>query len=191
VWAAPHAKANARGEQVPETKLGQFSASDLTNFHNSIKMFATVFGSIYGLPPNYVGYSSDNPASAEAILFSLERLVLRAEKKQLWMGGSWERVQRVVWAILGRDPKQIRSLESKWRNAATPTLASKMDAAVKGVQGGIIDDEQAWIDLGYSEQQKKGMRERKARAGFQVAQSLREISQIPNTGVNGAPVLSV
>jgi hypothetical protein len=54
------------------------------------------------------------------------------------------------------DPKQIAGLETKWRNAATPTLASKMDAAVKGVSSGIIDDEQAWIDLGYSEQTKKG-----------------------------------
>lgn len=190
VWGIPFAEDEQGNDR--EVKVGQFSASDLANFHNSIKMFATVFGSIYGLPPSYVGYSSDNPASAEAILFSLERLVLRTEKRQLWMGGGWERVQRMVWAILGRDPKEIRSLESKWRNAATPTLASKMDAVVKGVQAGIYDAEQAWIDLGLSEQTKKGLRERMARTGFQAAESLRnvDLTAIPNAGVNGAPALS-
>jgi hypothetical protein len=198
VWAAPYQE-TGRGETLPEIKLGQFSASDLSNFHNSVKMLATIAASVYGLPPNYMGYSSDNPPSAESILYSLERLVRRTEKRQLWYGGAWERAMRIAWAVMGNDPTEIVSLESKWRNAATPTLASKMDAAVKGVTSGIIDDEQAWVDLGYSEQTKKGLRERKAARGVQAANDLNERDQIP-TGpdtpttlpeVNGAPVLTV
>lgn len=178
---------------APEPKVGQFSASDLRNFHESVKMIATLAGSLYGLPPGYMGYSSDNPPSAESILYSLERLVLRTGKRSSWYGGSHQRNARLAWAIMDRDPKELRRLESKWRNPATPTLASMMDAAVKGVSQGIIDDEQAWIDLGYSEQTKKGLRARKATIGGQSAANLAAVDQIPTTlpPVNGAPALSV
>lgn len=196
VWGIPHPKQENRSENTPETKVGQFAASDLRNFHESLKTLAQVAASKYGLPPLYMGYSSDNPASAEAIQFSLERLVLRAEKRQLWYGGAWERAARIQWAILGNDPSEISDLESKWRNAATPTMASKMDAAVKGVGAGVIDPEQAWIDLGYSEQTKKGLRQRMAARAGQVANDLNALDQIPATlpdlpAVNGAPALSV
>jgi hypothetical protein len=190
VWAVPHAKSDDGMSEAPEVKLGQFSASDLRNFHESVKMLATLAASVYGLPPNYMGYSSDNPPSAESINFSLERLVRRTEKRQLWMGGAWERAQRIVWTILGNDPAEIAGLESKWRNAATPTLASKMDAAVKGIQSGLIDDEQGWIDVGYSEQEKRGMRERRARQynPVAIAQNVRLAATTGSalTGVGGA-----
>ncbi|GAA3877909.1 hypothetical protein GCM10022243_48260 [Saccharothrix violaceirubra] len=175
VWAIPHAKQEQRNEKPPETKVGQFAASDLRNFHESLKTLAQVAASKYGLPPLYMGYSSDNPASAEAIQFSLERLVLRAEKRQLWYGGAWERAGRIQWAILGKDPTEISGMESKWRNAATPTMASKMDAAVKAVGGPVIDQEQAWNDIGYSEAAKAGMRERMRLRGVTAAQSLRDL----------------
>lgn len=193
VWGIPHAKQAHGSQPVPEVKVGQFSASDLRNFHESQKVLAQVAASKYGLPPLYMGFASDNPASAEAILFSLERLVLRAEKRQLWYGGAWERAGRIQWAILGKDPADIAGMESKWRNAATPTMASKMDAAVKAVGAGIIDAEQAWNDIGYSEQTKKAMRERMARTGRSFSSELSEVDQVPTTlpQVNGAPVLSV
>jgi hypothetical protein len=191
VWAIPYGAQKNRSEPSQEIKVGQFSASDLRNFHESLKTIAQVAASKYGLPPLYMGYSSDNPASAEAIQFSLERLVLRATKRQLWYGGGWKRSARIQWAIMGKDPADIAGIESKWANPATPTMASKMDAAVKGVSAGIIDDEQAWVDLGYSEQTKKGLRERKAKVGFKAAADLTAVDQIPTTlpQVNGAPAL--
>lgn len=190
VWGIPHAKAERAGQGVPEVKVGQFAASDLRNFHESLKTLAQVAASKYGLPPLYMGYSSDNPASAEAIQFSLERLVLRAEKRQLWYGSAWERAARLQWAILGRDPAAITGLESKWRNAATPTMASKMDAAVKAVGGPVIDQEQAWNDIGYSEATKQAMRDRARQRGVTAAQSLREFDRtVVPTEVPSAPVL--
>lgn len=201
VWAIPHAKPQGR-ETPPETKVGQFAASDLRNFHESHKLLSQVAASSYGLPPSYMGYSSDNPPSAESILYALERLVLRTEKRNLWAGGAWERAGRIQYAILGKDPSKLSAMESKWANPATPTLASKMDAAVKGVQSGIIDNEQAWIDLGYSEQTKNGMRARMAQksAQFQrTALNLRNIDvgtgqgadagQPADTGATDAPAV--
>lgn len=193
VWAVPHAEAQTRGETPPEVKLGQFTASDLNNFHSSLKTLGTFVASHYGLTPGHMGYSSDNPPSAESILYSLERLVLRSQKRQSWNGTSYKKANRIAWAIMGRDPNEIREHEAKWANAATPTLASKMDAAVKGVGGGIIDPEQAWIDLGYSEQTKKGLRQRMAARAGQVADTLTDLDQIPTTlpAVPDAPALAV
>lgn len=180
VWGIPHPKQDGRNQSVPETKVGQFSASDLRNFLETQKTIATVVASKYGLPPSYMGYASDNPPSAESILYALERLVLRTGKRNLWMGGAHQRAGRIQWAILGKDPAQIAGMETKWMNPATPTLASKMDAALKGVQGGIIDNEQAWIDLGYSEQTKKGLR---ARMGERSAQFQRTRLNLRNIDV--------
>jgi hypothetical protein len=181
VWAVPFPEQQHRDQAMPEIKLGQFSQSDLRNFHESLKVIAIFAASKYGLPVNYMGYSSDNPPSAESILYSLDRLVRRTEKRQLWYGGTWERVNRIAWALMDNDPAKLRRLESKWRNAATPTLASMMDAAVKGVTAGIIDDEQAWIDLQYSEETKRGLRDRKRARGLAAAATLSAVDQIPTT----------
>ncbi|WP_410633361.1 hypothetical protein [Amycolatopsis sp. cmx-4-83] len=202
VWGIPHAKATARGEQAPEVKVGQFAASDLRNFHESHKLLAQVAASVYGLPPSYMGYASDNPPSAESILYSIERLVLRTGKRNLWAGGSWKQAGRIQYAILEKDPSSIAAMEAKWANPATPTLASKMDAALKGVQGGIIDNEQAWVDIGYSEETKKGLRMRMGQrsAQFQrAALNLRNIDvgagqgtdtgQPADTGAGNAPAV--
>ncbi|MEU7787672.1 hypothetical protein [Amycolatopsis sp. NPDC049159] len=190
VWGIPHARAERNGQQAPEVKVGQFAASDLRNFHESHKLLAQVAASAYGLPPAYMGYASDNPPSAESILYALERLVLRTEKRNLWAGGSWKQAGRIQYAILEKDPSSISAMEAKWANPATPTLASKMDAAVKGVQAGIIDNEQAWIDLGYSEQTKNGLRERMGtnRTAFAAAAAdLRNLDVSGGAGVNPNP----
>lgn len=195
VWAVPHAEQTDKNTPPQEVKLGQFSASDLRNFHESLKTLATFVASHYGLPPAYMGYSSDNPPSAESILYSLERLVLRTEARQGWDGSAYKKANRMAWAVMGRDPGAIREHEAKWRSAATPTVASKMDAVVKGLGAGLIDPEQGWIELGYSEQTKKGLRQRFARVGATAAASLRDVDQIPTTlpalpEVNGvAPAL--
>jgi hypothetical protein len=193
VWAVPHPKAD-RNAPDRRVELGQFSASDLRNFHESFKMLGQIAASLYGLPPNYMGYSSDNPPSAESILYSLDRLIRRTERRQDWNGTALQQGARIGWAIMEKDPVEVVGLESLWRDAATPTRASMMDAAIKGVTAGIIDDEQAWEDLGYSEETKNGLRQRKARRGQQTAADLTAFDQIPTTlpglpTANSAPVL--
>lgn len=192
VWTVPPPDQQAlRGaQQLPEVKLGQFSASDLRNFHETIKMLATVAGSVYGLPPSYMGYSNDNPPSAESILYSIERLVLRTEKRQGWFGGSRKKAARIAWSILGNDPQALVGLEVKWRDAATPTIASRMDAVSKGLGSGAFDVEHAWVMLQFSEQTKKGLRDRMGQRAVTAAQSLRDFdaNNVP-VEVPGAPVL--
>lgn len=170
VWGIPRAEddTGVLGEQA-QPRVGQFTAADLNNFHGSIRQLAILAGSLYGLPPHYMGYSSDNPASADAIRSSEARLVKRAERRQRTYGGAWERAMRIALAVMGRDPSDANRLETVWRDPSTPTAAAQADAAVKKVQAGIIDAEQAQEDCGYTPAQREAMRGRGAEPAGRVA----------------------
>lgn len=128
IWAM----ANADG------KAGSFPAADLRNFTAVIDTYARIVSALSGLPPHYLGFSTDNPASADAIRSSEGRLVKRAERKQRMFGGSWETVMRLALLTSGDEmPASVDGLETVWRDASTPTFASKADAVSKLVAAGI------------------------------------------------------
>lgn len=135
----------------PETRFGQFAEAQLDNFHKTIDTLARVVSGLTGLPPHFLGYVGGEPISADAIRASEARLIKRAERRQRAFGGSWERVMRLALLIRdGQEPANAASLETVWRDAATPTRAQAADAAVKLFQAGILPREQAWEDLGYT-----------------------------------------
>lgn len=139
-------------------KYGQFPEAQLSNFHDTINQLARLVASLTGLPPSFLGLATDQPPSADAIRASEARLVKRAERRQRAFGGPWEQVQRL--ALLVRDGEldpRTRSLETVWRDPATPTFAQKADAVVKLHASGLLPTEQAWEDLGYSAVQRARM----------------------------------
>lgn len=162
IWAIPRADddTGVLGEQA-QPRVGQFTAADLNNFHGTIRQIAVLASGLLGVPAAYLGYASDNPASADAIRSSEARLVKRAERRQRTFGGAWERAMRIALAMIERDPSEANALEAVWRDAATPTRAAQADAAVKMVQARIIDDVQAQEDIGYTQTQRKNMADRR------------------------------
>jgi hypothetical protein len=113
-------------------KTFQFDPSDLKNFETVMNMYARQVASLTGLPPHYLGFTTDNPASADAIRSSEARLVKRCERKQRPLGGSWEEVMRLVRRLqTGSEDVEARRLETLWRDPATPTVAQRADAIVK------------------------------------------------------------
>lgn len=144
----------------------QFSAAELRNFADAIEVVAKEAAKITGLPPQYLAYSSENPASADAIRASETRLVKKAERKQRIFGGSWEQVMRIAMLVMDNElPADSHRLETVWRNAATPTFAAVADAVVKlasaTTQSGeqLLPNEQARIELGYSVEDRRQMRQ--------------------------------
>lgn len=147
------------GALPSEVRVDQLKEADLRNFHETLNALARMVASISGLPPNFLGYSEANPTSADAIRASESRLVKRAERKQRAFGGSWEQVIRLAYRVVtGELPENAHRLETQWRDASTPTLAQKADAAVKLLQAGIIPREQARKDLGYTQTERDEMR---------------------------------
>lgn len=157
VWAA---------DRLPsEVQMGQFQEADLANFHNSIKLLAQLTAQMLALPPHYMQFTGENPASADAIRSSEAQLVTRAERKQRTFGGGWEQVMRVARRIAtGNDDPDMRQLETVWRNAATPTVAQKADAAVKLYNAGIVPLRQTREDMGYTDTQIDLMQDEDAKA---------------------------
>ncbi|NXY93512.1 phage portal protein [Streptomyces sp. BR123] len=132
----------------------QFSEASLSNFHETIKQLATLVASLAGMPPHFMGQSTDNPASADAIRSAETRLVKRAERRQRRAGGTWERVNRKVMRLRdGVWNDEARSLETIWRDASTPTVAQVADAAVKKFVAKIVPLRQTREDLGYTQAQ--------------------------------------
>lgn len=152
-----------------EGKHFEFAASQLANFHGSIDSLAKLVASMAGLPPHALGFSTDNPASADAIRSSEARLVKRAERKQAAFGGSYERAMRLTRRIQsgGQVDPALTRMETIWRDASTPTIAQKADAAVKlySTPGEpLVPKRQTREDLGYTQTQIKRMEAEDAKA---------------------------
>lgn len=151
----------------------QFNEASLSNFHETLKQLATLVASLTGMPPHFMGYATDNPASADAIRSSETRLVKRAERRQRGDGGTWERVNRKVLRIkTGVWDPRARALETLWRDASTPTVAQVADAAVKKFTAKIVPLRQTREDLGYTQAQIARMEEQDREAAEDAMQRI-------------------
>lgn len=157
VWATERRRGS--GEDGGADVL-QFPEAQLKNFHDTINQLARLVASLAGLPPHFLGYSSENPASADAIRSSESRLVKRAERRQRDWGEAWEQVMRLALRIRDGewDPRAL-SLETIWRDASTPTIAQRADAAVKLFTAKIVPLRQTREDMGYTQAQIRRMEE--------------------------------
>ncbi len=165
-------------------EVGQFPESSLSNFHETLKLLAQLAGQVSGLPAHYLNFATDNPASADAIRSGEVRLVKRAERKQRAFGGSWERAMRL--ALLWRDGRVedvAARMETIWRDAATPTIGQKADAAVKLKAEGIVPLRQTREDMGYSATQIKRMEQEDDRDAARAF----GLEPPPRTDPDGAP----
>jgi len=195
VWAA---------DRMPsEVQMGQFAEADLTNFQSSVKMLAQLAVQLLGLPPHYNGFTSENPASADAIRSSEAQMVKGAERMQRTFGGSWEQTMRNGRLIAtGTDDPRMRQLETIWRDASTPTVAQKADASTKKFTAGIVPLRQTRQDLGYTDTQIELMEDEdeKARQRDPVGKIARQFAEVrddsaadgagetgPAAGVDGGP----
>jgi hypothetical protein len=174
----------------------EFSASSLTNFHETLNQLARHASGLIGVDPSVLGMATgNNPASAEALKSRELRLIKKAERRQRAFGGGWERAMRLVRRLQTGDwDPAARRLETIWRDAATPTRAQAADAAVKLVAGNIIPKQQAREDLGYTPAQQRRMEaldkanaEQDPLAALTAAAGRNLPEQIP--GVPGAPGL--
>ncbi|WP_328439369.1 phage portal protein [Streptomyces sp. NBC_00444] len=162
VWSrvAGRIWATAKSRKEDGVDVIQFPEANLSNFHSTLNHLAQIVASLAGLPPHFLGYSTANPASADAIRSSETRLVKRAERKQRAWGGTWERVMRKVLRIRdGEWSDDARSLETIWRDASTPTVAQSADAAVKLFTAKIVPLRPTRERLGFSQAEITRMEE--------------------------------
>ncbi|WP_236566722.1 phage portal protein [Nocardia sp. CY41] len=139
-----------------DVSIGQLPAADLSNFHNTVKLYAELASSVTGLPFRYFGANTANPAAEGAIRADESRIISNAEEKNahLGVGLGWtlalyERLRTGEWPEAG-EPFAV-----DWRNPATPTKAEEADAIQK-LNGGtpVLSREGSWDEMGWNEARK-------------------------------------
>ena len=157
--------------QNKDAKVGQFAASDLSNFHNTVDHYASKLAGLYGLPARYVGITSVNPAAEGAIRAEEARLILNVEKKAALAGDGWGWVMGLVERFRTGEWVSGSRIKTDWFDAGTPTYAQRADALTKMYNSGqgILSREGVWEELGWSVARMERERSRfeaEARAGL-------------------------
>ncbi|WP_406418421.1 phage portal protein [Streptomyces sp. NBC_01614] len=138
--------------------VGQFAAHDPSGQTKIIDLYARIMASQLSVAPHVLGYTSDNPASADAIRFADNGQIKKAERRIRRFSATHRDAMRLaLWFRDGEPPDKSRRIECVWRNPATPTVAAQADAAVKLVQAGILpaDGDVVLEMAGLSEDQRR------------------------------------
>jgi hypothetical protein len=168
-----------RDDEGDLPQVGQFAAHDPSGQTKIIDLYARIMATQLGLPPHMLGYTSDNPASADAIRSAESMLIKKAERRIRRFGAAHREAMRLaLWVRHGEPPDKARRIETVWRNPATPTIAAQTDAAVKMVQAGLLpaDSDVALEMAGLSEDQRQRVAAERRRAqGRQILDRLTEL----------------
>lgn len=176
VWNVPP---NDDGS-TPDVK--QFPPSSPAPYIDQVKGYATLLAAEAGIPPTYLGFQTDNPASADAIRAGEARLVKRAERRQSSFGRAWREAGRL--ALLVRDGSVPEDYDSRvsvrWRDAATPTRAASADEAAKLIGAGVLpaDSTVTYDRVGLSPaEQKTVMTDKRRSAGRALLDQIGQSSE--------------
>jgi hypothetical protein len=176
VWAID------RDDEGELPQVGQFTPASPTPYIDQIKSLAQLLAAEAAIPPSYLGFQTDNPASADAIQRSEARLVKRAERRQQAFGASWMEVARL--ALLVRDgaiPAGFdAAVSAKWRDASTPTRSAAADEATKLIASGVLTSDSTVtydrVGLDPDEQRQLAADKRRAR-GSEALQALQAAAE--------------
>lgn len=119
--------------------VGQFTPYSPAAFTDILDQYAKIMTGITSLPAEYLGITTSNPSSADAIRMNSDRLINKVKRKQRSFESAWEQVMRLSLLFqTGHIAPEALSMETLWRNPEIPTPASTADALVKYIQAGAI-----------------------------------------------------
>lgn len=160
----------------PEPKVEQFTPASPAPYLDQVKGLAQMFAAEAGIPAAYLGFATENPASADAIRAGEARLVKRAERRQTMFGRAWLEVARLALMVRdGEVPDDFSSVSAKWRDAATPTRAAAADEASKLIGSGVLpaDSSVTYDRVGLTPaEQRQLVADRRRSAGRQALDAL-------------------
>lgn len=133
----------------PNTKFGQFEATELKNYVNAIEMFVQHIASQTRTPPHYF-YLSGNFPSGESIKSAETGLTAKVRRKMVPFGETWEEVMRLAFKVAGdRRRALILNTEVIWGDPESRSESEHIDAIVKKKALGV-PDQQLQEDAGYT-----------------------------------------
>lgn len=152
-----------------EVQLHEFRPAPPTPYIDQVKLYSQLLAAESGMPAPYLGFVTDNPASADSIRQQEYRLVKRAERRQTSFGLGWREVAYL--SLLLRDGsvdlERFRQVASKWRDASTPTRAAAADEATKLIGAQVLppDSTVTYDRVGLSQQEQAQLDRDRRRGG--------------------------
>ena len=138
-----------------DASVGQFTASDLKNFHDTVNHYGQLASSVTGFPGKYFGLFTANPAAEGAIRADEAQMVKTIERKNATTGNSLAWVLGIARRIQTGEWEDGNRIAVEWHDPGTPTFSQKADALQKLAGGApIISREGAWDEMGWSEARK-------------------------------------
>lgn len=138
IWALPSTRDEETGDLVKPT-LEQFAQATFTPHSEMLKSIALQVSSETSIPVGYLGVIHDNPTSADAIRASEADLISVVEAELPSYGAARVDVAYNVAAVLNDGwtdamERDLRGLQSHFRDPGTSTKAEQADAGLKYVQ---------------------------------------------------------
>lgn len=135
VWGIPDVL-NPETDEMVRAKLEQLSQSSMQPHNEMIRGIASQVSSETGIPLYYLGITSDQPPSADAIRASESEMLAIIESQFPSLGLARTDIARNVAAVLEDEwtpemAKSLRGLQARFLDPGTPTVAAKADAALK------------------------------------------------------------
>ena len=133
----------SKDEDGDTPTVGQFQQASMSPHTEMLRTIAAKFAGETSIPVNALGIIHDNPASDAAMHTAYLDLNSDAESAHEPFGAAWIDAMRMAVEIATGSSDGLELLSTKWRNPATPTLASQADAASKLVAAGVLPPDSA------------------------------------------------
>jgi hypothetical protein len=146
----------------PDASLGQFPTGDLKPYIEAIDSEIGQMSSISRTPYHYLLGSRPRPA-VRRIAQELRGAAGQEGRRQaVHFGEGWEETMRVALIAAARAAKARTDGETIWADPETRNEAARTDSILKQYQAGLLPDEFALEELGYSQQQIARIRRRRS-----------------------------
>lgn len=125
----------------PETKLEQFTPASPEPYVAQLRTYSQLIASASGIPSSYLGFSTDNPPSGDAIRAWMDRLIRRVEGQHKVLSPDMRRLGWNISMLLGERVEWeafARSVSEQWTSPATVMLGAAADAGQKLVAAGVL-----------------------------------------------------
>lgn len=179
----------AEDPEDPEAKVGQFDPASPTPYIEMVRHYAELVSAEAAIPLTYLGMSTANPPSADAIRALEARLIKKAERRQAAFGRAWREVGALALMIRdGEIPEDYAtSVTTKWRDAATPTRSAAADEVTKYVGAGVLPASSSitYDRMGLTPAEQRTLRSEKRREDAKAR--LDGLAQAANAARQAAP----